>query len=52
MVVDSKQQMLEFEDIIKTSLAETKSDYSLPAAFVAIIKELTLPGALDRKTHV
>jgi len=47
MVVDSKQKVLELEDIIKTSLAETKSDYSLPVAYVSVIKELTLPGAFS-----
>ena len=47
MVVDSKKQQLEFEDIVKTSLKETKSEYSMHVAFVAIIKELTLPGAFQ-----
>ena len=47
MVVDSKKEQLEFEDIIKISLAETKSEYSLSVAFVSVIKELTLPGAFS-----
>jgi hypothetical protein len=45
MVVDSKKEQLEFEDIVKISLKETKSDYRLPVAFVSVMKELTLPGA-------
>jgi len=45
MVVDSKQEQLKFEDIIKIAVKETKSKYPFHVAFVAIIKELTLPGA-------
>ena len=47
MVVDSKKEQLEFEDIIKTSVQETKSEYPMHVAFVAIMKELTLPGAFQ-----
>lgn len=47
MVVDSKQKKLKFEEIIQTSLQETKSKYSSQVAFVAIMKELTLPGAFQ-----
>jgi len=45
MVVDSKKEQLEFEDIVKISVKETKSKYPMHVAFVAIMKELTLPGA-------
>jgi hypothetical protein len=45
MVVDSKKQQLKFDDIVKISVQETKSQYPAPVAFVSVIKELTLPGA-------
>jgi hypothetical protein len=45
MVVDSKKEQLEFEDIVKISVKETKSKYPMHVAFVSVMKELTLPGA-------
>ena len=47
MVVDSKKEQLEFEDIVKISVKETKSKYPMHVAFVAVMKELTLPGAFS-----
>ena len=47
MLVDSKQQKLQMQDIVKTSVEETKSKYDPKTAFLALIKEITLPN-----THV
>lgn len=43
MLVDSKQQKLEMQEIVKTSVEETKSKYDPKTAFLAIIKETTIP---------
>jgi hypothetical protein len=43
MLVDSKQQKLQMQDIVKTSVEETESKYDPKTAFLAIIKETTLP---------
>jgi hypothetical protein len=43
MLVDSKQQKLQMQEIVKTSVEETKSKYDPKTAFLAIIKETTLP---------
>jgi hypothetical protein len=44
MVVDSKKQQLKFDDIVKISVQETKSQYPAPVAMVGITKEITMPG--------
>lgn len=49
MVVDSKQEQLKFEDIIKIAGQETKSKYPMHELFVYIVKELTLPGAFQTR---
>ena len=43
MLVDSKQQKLQMQEIVKISVEETKSQYDPKAAFLSIIKETTLP---------
>jgi hypothetical protein len=43
MVVDSKKEQLKFDDIVKISVQETKSQYPAPVALVGITKEITLP---------
>jgi hypothetical protein len=44
MVVDSKKEQLKFDDIVKISVQETKSQYPAPIALVGITKEITMPG--------
>jgi hypothetical protein len=43
MLVDSKQQKLQMQEIVKISVEETKSQYDPKTAFLSIIKETTLP---------
>jgi hypothetical protein len=43
MLVDSKQQKLQLQDIVKTAVQETKSQYDPKTAFLALIKETTVP---------
>lgn len=45
-MVDSSQQKLKMEDIIKISAANTKSPYNFTQVYVSIMKELTLPGSI------
>jgi hypothetical protein len=44
MLVDSKQQKLQMQDVIKNAVEETKSEYDPKTAFLAIVKETTLPN--------
>jgi hypothetical protein len=43
MLVDSKEQKLQMQEIVKISVEETESQYDPKTAFLAIIKETTLP---------
>lgn len=45
MLVDSKHKHLTMQEIIKVALHQTESEHSFKIAFLAIIKELTLPNA-------
>ena len=44
MLVDSKHKHLTMQEIIKVALHQTESEHSFKIAFLAIIKELTLPN--------
>lgn len=45
MLVDSSQQKLQMQEIVQISVQQTKSQYDPKTAFLALIKETTLPGA-------
>jgi hypothetical protein len=45
MLVNSKNKHLNMQEIIKIALRQTESEHSFKVAFLAIIKELTLPNA-------
>jgi len=45
-LVDSKQQKLKMEDVIKIAAKNTKSKYTFNQVFLSIIKELTLPDSI------
>jgi hypothetical protein len=43
MLVDSSQQKLQMQEIVKIAVEETRSEYDPQTAFLALIKETTLP---------
>ena len=43
MLVDSSQQKLQMQEIVKIAVEETHSEYDPQTAFLALIKETTLP---------
>jgi len=45
MLVDSKHKHLNMQQIIKIALHQTESEHTFKVAFLAIVKELTLPNA-------
>ena len=45
-LVDSNTQKLEMKQVIKIAAENTKSEYSFDQVFMAIMKELTLPGSI------
>lgn len=45
-LVDSNSQKLNLEEIVKIAAANTKSEYSFNQVFLAIMKELTMPGSI------
>lgn len=45
MLVDSKQQKLQMQEIVKIAVEETQSQYDPKTAFLTLIKETTLPDA-------
>ena len=46
MLIDSKQQMMDPMDIIKTALAETKSQYSVDQGVAAVLAESQTPNTM------
>ena len=46
MLVDSSQQKLQMQEIVQISVQQTKSKYDPKTAFLALVKETTLPGAI------
>lgn len=45
-LVDSKQQKLKMEDIVKIAAKNTKSKYTFNQVYLSIVKELTLPDSI------
>jgi hypothetical protein len=45
MLIDSKHKHLNLQEIVRISLQNTNSKHDFQAAFLSIVKELTLPSA-------